>query len=140
MKRTTTLPYFMVDSGKALANCGGLPLEEVGAMFMLMLHYWEHDCHLPQREWLSRRLRLKGKRAVLFDQVIADFFPDGVNEHLDLCRNQALKIKQINSENAKKGHEKRTAKDEEPEAEADTEALPEELTTTPASTDEPLDF
>lgn len=115
MKRTTTLPFFTVDSGKALAQCGGLPLEEVGAMYMLMLYYWEHECRLPSKEWLTRRLRLKGKRAELFDRVIDEFFPDGVHEPLDLCWDNAMDTKRRNSENAKKGHENRKAKEQEAE-------------------------
>ena len=36
--------------------------------------------------------------------------PD-INEYLNLCRDQAMKIKQTNSENAKKGHDQRKAKE-----------------------------
>lgn len=110
MKRTTTLPYFPTDSGKDLVLYGGLPLEEVGLCHMLKLYYWENECKLPPKDYLTRRLRLRGKQVAMLDRVIDDLFPDGINEYLDLCWDNAMDRKQRNSENAKKGHEQRKSK------------------------------
>jgi hypothetical protein len=69
---------------------------------------------LPPKEWLTRRLRLKGRQVELFERVIDEFFPDGIHEHLDLCWDQAMITRRQNAENAKKGHEKRKAKEQKP--------------------------
>lgn len=107
MKRTNTLPYFQVDSGQVLLHSMGRTHEEMGIYFMLQAMYWENDCRLPPMERLAAQLRLKGKKLALLEQVIGDFFPDGINDQLDLCRANAMKTSQRNSTNAKKGHESR---------------------------------
>lgn len=107
MKRTNTLPYFQVDSGQVLLASMGRTHEEMGIYLMLQAMYWENDCRLPPRERLAGALRLKGKKLAVLEQVIDDFFPNGINEQLDLCKVNALKTSQRNSANAKKGHESR---------------------------------
>lgn len=110
MKRTSTLPYFPIDSGKDLIQFGGLPFEVTGLCHTLRLYYWENECSLPPKDWLIRRLRLKGKQVALLDQIVEDFFPDGVHEYLDQCWDNAMDRKRKNSENARRGHEQRKTK------------------------------
>lgn len=108
MKRTSTLPYFQLDSGKVLLDCMGHTMEERGMLLTLMAMYWEGECRLPSKDTLIRKLSLKGAKAgALLDSVLEDFFPDGRHEGLDLCKANALKTSQSNSANAKKGHEQR---------------------------------
>lgn len=113
MKRTTTLPYYQLDSGRFLNDSLGRTLEETGIYSMLLAIYWEHGCRLPAPEVLIRKLRLTKRQVALMENIIDEHFPGGINEHLDLCRDQAMKIKQQNSENARRGHEQRKAKQTE---------------------------
>ncbi len=106
-KRTSTLPYFRLDGGKVLLDCAGFSMEERGLYLSLMAIYWEGDCRLPSRERLMRQLYLRGQRAAtVLDRVLGEFFPDGINAHLDQCREEALKASRRGSANARKGHEK----------------------------------
>lgn len=106
-KRTSTLPYFRLDGGTVLLDCMGFSMEERGMYLSLMAVYWECDCKLPSRERLTQVLGLRGqKAAATLNRVLEEFFPDGVNEHLDLCREEALKASRRGSANARKGHEK----------------------------------
>lgn len=108
-KRTSTLPYFRLDGGTVLREAMGRSMEEMGIYVMLMAIYWEGDCRLPSRERLIQMLGLgRGqKAAATLDRVIQEFFPDGVNAHLDQCRDDALGASRRGSENARKGHERR---------------------------------
>ena len=108
MKRTSTLPYFQVDSGKLLMDLMGHSMEERGMLLTLMAMYWEGECRLPSKETLMRKLSIKGAKAgALLDRVLETFFPGGLNEGLDLCKANALKTSQSNSANARRGHEQR---------------------------------
>ena len=108
MKRATTLPYFQVDSGKALLACMGRSHEEVGMYFLLMATYWENDCSLLPKDKLATKLGIRGKtKLATLENVITEFFPDGINEHLDLCRDNAMSRSKKNAENARKGHAQR---------------------------------
>lgn len=89
--------------------------EEMGVYFMLMAMYWENDCRLPSRERLAEALRLRGKKLAVLDKVIDLFFPDGVNEQLELCKTNALETSRRNSANARKGHAQREKSQETPE-------------------------
>ncbi len=116
MKRTSTLPYFQVDSGQVLLASMGRTHEEMGIYLMLLAMYWENDCRLPPKERLIAALQAKGKKKqALLEQVIAAFFPDGVNAHLDQCKANATTTSQRNAANAKKGHAKRGNPEEIPE-------------------------
>lgn len=127
MKRTNTLPYFQVDSGQVLLASMGRTDEEMGIYLKLMAMYWENNCQLPSRERLTKALQLRGRKLALLEQVIDDFFPDGINEQLDQCKDNALKISQRNAANASKGHESR--------------GKPEEISENPQSGDpDPSDF
>ena len=108
MRRTSTLPYFQLDSGKVLMECMGHSMDERGMLFTLMAIYWEGECRLPSKDTLMRMLSIKGAKAgALLDRVLEDFFPGGLNEGLDLCKANALKTSQSNSANARRGHEQR---------------------------------
>lgn len=108
MKRTSTLPYFQLDSGKVLLDCMGHTMEERGMLLTLMAVYWEGECRLPSRETLMRKLSIKGAKAgALLDSVLEDFFPDGLHEGLNLCKDNALQTSRTNSANAQKGHTQR---------------------------------
>ena len=108
MKRTSTLPYFQLDSGKVLMDCMGHTMEERGMLLTLMAVYWEGECRLPSKDTLKRKLSIKGaKAAALLDRVLEDFFPDGLHEGLDLCKENALQTSRTNSANAQKGHAQR---------------------------------
>ena len=91
-----------------LVSCMGLTMEERGMYFTLMILYWEGECMLPARETLIKKLGIRGRRAEgILDNVLEEFFPDGIHEHLDLCRETALQTRRQNAANAQKGHEKR---------------------------------
>lgn len=107
MKRTNTLPYFQLDSGQVLLASLGRSDEEMGLYLKLMAMYWEGDCRLPFRDTLVRKLGVKGKKLAVLELVLEDFFPDGVHEQLDLCRDIALKTSERQSANARKGHAQR---------------------------------
>lgn len=109
MKRTSTLPYFQLDSGQVLLASMGHTHEEMGLYLLLMATYWEGNCRLPSREDLARKLGMlrSPKKMALLDQVIDEFFPGGVNEPLDQCKANALKTSQRQSANAQKGHAQR---------------------------------
>ncbi len=108
MKRTSTLPYFQLDGGQVLLDCMGMSMEECGMYLRLMAIYWEGDCRLPSRERLMQKLGIRGAKAGAgLDRVLGEFFPDGVNEHLDQCRENALQTSRRNSANASKGHQQR---------------------------------
>ena len=114
MKRTNTLPFFQVDSGQVLAASMGRSHEEMGIYFMLLVMYWENDCRLPSRERLVEALRLRGKKLAVLEKVLGIFFPDGIHEQLDLCKENALKTSLRQSANARKGHAQRREPEEIP--------------------------
>lgn len=109
MKRTSTLPYFQLDSGQVLLASMGHSHEEMGLYLLLLATYWEGDCRLPAREDLAKKLGMlrSPKKLALLDQVIDEFFPGGVNEQLDQCKANALKTSARQSANAQKGHTQR---------------------------------
>lgn len=108
MKRTSTLPFFQVDSGKMNAEFMGLSMEERGMYVSLMLLYWENDCRLYSRESLVKKLGLRSQKGKdLLDSVIAEFFPDGTHVLLDACKENAEKTSKRQSANAQKGHSQR---------------------------------
>ena len=127
MKRTTTLPYYQLDSGRFLNDSLGRTLEETGIYSMLLAIYWEHGCRLPAPEVLTRKLRLNKRQVTLMWPIIDEHFPDGINEHLDLCRDQAMNVSRTNSANARKGHEQRKAKEHEPQENPEAETVDDEF-------------
>lgn len=103
MKRTSTLPYFQLDSGKMLSECMGLSMEERGMYLSLMLLYWENDCRLYPRDALVKKLVLRSQKSKdLLATVIAEFFPDGVHARLDDCKANAERTSRQNSANVGK--------------------------------------
>jgi uncharacterized protein YdaU (DUF1376 family) len=71
MRRTSTLPYFQLDSGKVLMECMGHSMEERGMFLTLMAMYWEGECRLPSKESLIQKLSIKGAKAsALLDRVL----------------------------------------------------------------------
>lgn len=107
-KRTSTLPYFQLDGGQVLLDCMGFSMEERGMYLSLMAIYWEGGCRLPPQETLLRKLSLRGqKAAATLDRVVQEFFPDGVNAHLDQCKENALQTSRRNAESARSGHQRR---------------------------------
>lgn len=104
---TSTPPYFPLDSGQVLRDAMGRSMEEMGIYSMLLALYWEGCCRLPPRERLAGMLHLKKKQLPALEAVLDAFFPDGVNDYLDQCRENVLKTSRRNSENAKKRHAQR---------------------------------
>jgi uncharacterized protein YdaU (DUF1376 family) len=108
MNRPSTLPFFQVDSGQVITASLGRSLEDMGMYLMLQALYWEAGCRLPSRETLHKKLYIgnSGKKKVALESVLEEFFPDGIHEGLDHCRDKALEVSRKNAANAKKGHER----------------------------------
>lgn len=124
MKRTTTLPFFQVDSGQLLYESMGLSLEQMGIYILLMAMYWENECRLPPRENLVRKLKLSPKKAAIMDGVIETFFPDGIHTNLDQCKENALQTSRRNSENIRQRYRKPSGNDEKAQVFSKTSSDP----------------
>lgn len=103
MAATTTMPYFKLDSGKFLQDTMGLSHQEVGIYCRTMAIYWESGCKLPSKEMLKKKLSIGANKKdnAALDVVLEMFFPDGTNEHLDACLQEAKGRSKQQSENAK---------------------------------------
>jgi len=108
MSRTSTIPYFPMDTGKFITDTIHLSNAQAGMYARLMALYWENDCNLPREEKIKKALDIRGKGATeALKLVLEEFFPNGHSELLDDCRANALKVSETNGKNRKEGHAKK---------------------------------
>lgn len=79
------VPWFKHHPGAAADAVAGLPLRHIGILYNLTNHYWLSGNRLePDVAKLRRKVGVRTSEEVAaFDEVLAEFFPDGRNEGLD---------------------------------------------------------
>lgn len=113
-KATTTIPYFKLDTGKFLSDTMGFSPTHIGYYSLLLVIYWEQEGELPLPAALKRKLLVRSdEEAGILDEVLAEFFPDNKNQHLDSCIEEVRESRKKQSESGKASAAARRARADE---------------------------
>lgn len=112
--RTTTIPYFKLDTGRFLADTSGFSAAHIGYYSQLLVHYWEKDGNLPPLSSLKRKLYVNtDEQAKILEEVLAEFFPDDKSDYLDSCLKEVKEAREKQAANGRASAAARRAKAEE---------------------------